>query len=221
MGELTLSMEAMQTIATAEDIILKQARKQILKEGGGPGPGQLSIQIMDMVEEEDKLTFMVAKGQLGLALGKGARNLQALKNVFNKEVKIVEYDDDIERFVRNCFKPHTVESITVQAEDGTIRSSTPVDTGISITDETAEEDEGDEPAPDTAAEAEAEEPEVVETPASVQTDGEDVDDEQMIRVRVQIKPEDKGKAIGKAGRNINVIRQLCRRHHNIVELKVE
>lgn len=167
MAEVTLSMEAMQIIATAEDVILKQARKQLLREketGESAGPatqGQLKINIIDMVEEEDKLTFVVEKGQLGLALGKGARNLQTLKNVFNKEVKILEYDDDVERFIRNLFKPHTIDSVALESEE----------------------------------------------------DG--------IFARVTVKPEDKGKAIGKAGRNINVIRQLARRHHNIVELKVE
>ncbi|MBW3581500.1 MAG: NusA-like transcription termination signal-binding factor [Euryarchaeota archaeon] len=164
MGEVTLSMEAMQIIATAEDVILKEARKQILKgkDAGEKAPvGQLKINIMDLVEEEDKITFLVGKGQLGLALGKGARNLEALKKVFGKEVKVVEYDDDLERFVRNLFKPHTIETISVESEE----------------------------------------------------DG--------IFVRCVVKPEDKGKAIGKAGRNINVVRTLARRHHNISELKVE
>lgn len=165
MAEVTLSMEAMQIIATAEDVILKQARKQILreKESGETtsSAGQLKINIVDMVEEEDKITFVVDKGQLGLALGKGARNLQTLKNVFNKEVKVLEFDEDIERFIRNLFKPHTVETVALENEE----------------------------------------------------DG--------IFARITVKPEDKGKAIGKGGRNVNVVRQLARRHHNIVELKVE
>ena len=166
MPEVTLSMEAMQTIAAAEDVILKQARKQILKEkesgeAGAAPTGQLKISIIDLVEEEDKITFVVEKGQLGLALGKGARNLQTLKSVLNKEVKVLEYDDDIERFIRNLFKPHTVESVAIET------------------------------------------------------------DEEGIYARVTVKPEDKGKAIGKGGRNVNVVRQLARRHHNIVELKVE
>ena len=167
MAEVTLSMEAMQLIATAEDVILKQARKQILREkesgeaGAAPNQGQLKIHIVDIVEEEDKITFVVEKGQLGLALGKGARNLQTLKSAFNKEVKILEFDEDVERFIRNLFKPHTIESVTMES------------------------------------------------------------DEDGMYARVVVKPEDKGKAIGKAGRNINVVRQLARRHHNIVELKVE
>ncbi len=165
MTEVTLSMEAMQIIATAEDVILKQARKQILKEKeAGETPtatGPLKINIIDVVEEEDKLTFLVAKGQLGLALGKSARNLQALKNTFGKEVKVLEFDEEVERFVRNLFKPHTVESVKVEGE------------------------------------------------------------EEGILVRATLKAEDKGKAIGRAGRNINVARQLARRHHNVAELKVE
>ena len=213
MPELTLSMEAMQIIATAEDVILKQARKQILKEGGGSGPGQLSVQVMDLVEEEDKLTFMVAKGQLGLALGKGARNLQALKNVFNKEAKIIEFDEDLERFIRNCFKPHTVDSITIGTDDDSTAGAADDDEDGSDAAEGAPSGEADEK---TAAAAFK-----VASRANVQTDGGKSDPSARFLVRVVIKPEDKGKAIGKAGRNINVIRALSRRHHNVVELKVE
>jgi transcription termination/antitermination protein NusA len=37
---------------------------------------------------------------------------------------------------------------------------------------------------------------------------------------VMINEEDKGKAVGKKGRNVNLVRLLARRHHNIDEVKV-
>jgi N utilization substance protein A len=39
-------------------------------------------------------------------------------------------------------------------------------------------------------------------------------------IQVEVKPSDKGKAIGKNGHNINIIRQIAKRHHEIDQLKV-
>ena len=39
-------------------------------------------------------------------------------------------------------------------------------------------------------------------------------------IQVEVKPSDKGKAIGKNGHNINIIRQIAKRHHAIDQLKV-
>jgi len=39
-------------------------------------------------------------------------------------------------------------------------------------------------------------------------------------IQVEVKPSDKGKAIGKNGHNINSIRQIAKRHHEIEQLKV-
>ncbi|MGC9307655.1 MAG: NusA-like transcription termination signal-binding factor [Thermoplasmatota archaeon] len=41
-----------------------------------------------------------------------------------------------------------------------------------------------------------------------------------VQVNVTITPEDKGKAIGANGRNINILREIARRHHNVTRLKV-
>jgi len=39
-------------------------------------------------------------------------------------------------------------------------------------------------------------------------------------VNVTISQDDKGKAIGKSGRNINILREIAKRHHDIVTLKI-
>ena len=40
------------------------------------------------------------------------------------------------------------------------------------------------------------------------------------RVSVIVNPRDKGKAIGKEGRNINILREIAKRQHGIEEIKV-
>lgn len=41
-----------------------------------------------------------------------------------------------------------------------------------------------------------------------------------IRAIVEVEPKDKGKAIGKGGRNISSIRHIAKRHHEIDEVQV-
>jgi len=138
--KITLSHEEMHYIALAEDIT------------GAP--------IMDCIEIEDRITFIVEKGKLGKAIGKNAKNIKSLEKMLKKEVKFVEYDNDKKSFITNLFKPYKLDEIVVmEGEDGTI-------------------------------------------------------------VNVTITQSDKGKAIGKNGRNINILREIAKRHHDIIKLKI-
>ena len=137
---ITFSQEEMRYIALAEDMT------------GAP--------IVDCIEMDDRITYIVEKGKLGKAIGKSARNIKRLEKMLRKEVKFVEYDTDIRQFVGNLFKPYKLEEIMViEGEDGP-------------------------------------------------------------SVSVTITQDDKGKAIGKSGRNINILREIAKRHHDIVHLKV-
>jgi N utilization substance protein A len=138
--EIRLSNEEMQYIALAENVT--------------------NAPVKDCIEMDDRVTFIVEHGKLGKAIGKNAKNLKRLEKMLNKEIKFVENDENVERFVRNLFKPFEVEEIDV-----------------------SEQENG-------------------------------------VRVDVTISPEDKGKAIGANGRNINILREIARRHHNVVRLKV-
>ncbi len=138
--EIRLSNEEMQYIALAEDVT--------------------NAPIIDCIEMDDRVTFIVEHGKLGKAIGKNAKNLKRLENMLNKEIKFVENDEDTKRFILNLFKPFDVEEVVVmEGEDGS-------------------------------------------------------------QVNVTITPEDKGKAIGANGRNINILREIAKRHHNVTRLKV-
>ena len=53
----------------------------------------------------DPLLFIVKKGDLGLAIGKGGQNLRRAEEALRRGIKVVEYDDDMARFVENCISP--------------------------------------------------------------------------------------------------------------------
>lgn len=100
MGEITLSNETVQHINLAS----KQT-------GAG---------IKDCIVEDDRIIFVVEKGQLGTAIGLKARNLDKLRSLFKKTIKFVEFDDDVQRFVQNLCKPYKVKNITMKGNDENI-----------------------------------------------------------------------------------------------------
>jgi N utilization substance protein A len=116
--------------------------------------------ILDCVVEDDRVIFIVEKGQLGIAIGSKAKNLEKLRMLFKKIVKFVEFDDDKTRFVENLCKPYNVTKVSFEENDGT----------------------------------------------SV--------------ARIEVNPRDKSKLIGKGGRNINMIRKMAKRHHQIRDVQI-
>jgi len=141
MGEITLSKETLQYINIATNLT--------------------KCSIIDCVSTEDRIVFVVEKGQLGLAIGNNAKNIERLKKVFNKNVKFVEYDSDSEKFIYNLFKPFKVMNVKLEKR----------------------------------------------------RDGSYV-------AKIEVDIRDKSKAIGKNGRNIEIIRKLAQRHHPISDVQI-
>ncbi len=80
--------------------------------------------LKDQFEVGETLVFLVQPGQLRIALGPKASNVQRLKLKLNKKFKIVEYSDNLERFVRNLTYPLEIVSynedsdiITIEGKD--------------------------------------------------------------------------------------------------------
>ena len=116
--------------------------------------------IIDCIVSEDKLIFIVRKGQLGVAIGAKAKNLEKLRKNFKKNVKFVEFDPDKEKFVLNLCKPYKIKKITLEGEGDSVVA------------------------------------------------------------KVEVNISDKSRLIGKGGSNIDVIRQLARRHHSIKDVQI-
>ena len=54
----------------------------------------IRIDVLDCYIANDRLIFIVKKGQLGAAIGSKAKNLEKLRRLFKKNIKFVEFDDD-------------------------------------------------------------------------------------------------------------------------------
>ena len=72
------------------------------------------VDVVDCVETEDKIIFVLKKGFIIFALGRNARNVDTLRKFFKKNVRFVELDDDEEKFIVNLLKPFKIESITIE-----------------------------------------------------------------------------------------------------------
>ena len=123
--------------------------------------GMTRASLKDVLDEEDRIVFVVEEGHLGKALGKGAINLKRLRENLQKEVVLIGFASEREAFVKNVFHKFTVESIEWEDRNGDIIA------------------------------------------------------------HVKVPQEEKGKAIGKGGRNIQLARTLLKRHHQVADVSIE
>ena len=97
MSDILLSNEVMQYINMATNI--------------------LKIDILDCIVTEDRLIFIIKKGNLGIAIGIKGKNLEKLRTIFKKNIKFVELDDNKERFIQNLCKPYKINNISIEGSD--------------------------------------------------------------------------------------------------------
>ncbi len=110
----------------------------------------------DCLNQDDKIIFVVNKGQLGLAIGKNSINLKKLKFLLKKNIDIIEYSDNVVDFIKNIFHNYKVIDVVIENNNAT----------------------------------------------------------------VVVEPKDKGKAIGKNGRNLRIAREVAYRHYGIQSMVI-
>jgi transcription termination/antitermination protein NusA len=97
MADISLSTETMEFIRTATNIC--------------------HVDILDCLVTDDKVIFVVRNGHLGAAIGKKAKNLERLRNLFKKNIKFVEDHPDKTQFIRNLCKPYELKEITFSGSE--------------------------------------------------------------------------------------------------------
>ena len=116
--------------------------------------------VKDCIETQDKLIFVVAKGQIGAAVGKKGENVKRLHEMFKKNLDIIEYSDDPEKFLKNIFHNFKIQRIEIERRGSKVHAT------------------------------------------------------------VSVESKDKGKIIGKDGRNLKLARDILSRHHDIESLSI-
>lgn len=111
--------------------------------------------VVDCINEGDGLYFVVAKGHYGLSVGKHGTKIKNAERLFKKSIKVFEYSESLEEFVRNVLP----EAQTIEVKGKSIE--------------------------------------------------------------VKVKQSDRAKVIGKAGKNINIIKRFLKRLFGIDGLKIK
>ena len=68
-------------------------------------------------EEHDKVTFLVKKGDMGLAIGKRGSTIAKMQNKVDKSIEIIEHSDDPGEFIKNLLSVAKVNSIEFSTND--------------------------------------------------------------------------------------------------------
>ena len=87
-------------------------------------------------EEQERAIFIVNQGQVGVAIGRGGRNIHTLERMTGKKHEIIEYSEDAVQFIKNALKPAAVREVRITERiDGkkmAVVTVNPKDKGVAI-----------------------------------------------------------------------------------------
>ena len=92
-SRIKLSMEEMRLIALFENITGATAN--------------------DCVIDSDRIIFIAKAGEMGLAIGKGGKNINALRKMTGKPIEVVEFADTVEGLVKSCLAPAKIKEVRI------------------------------------------------------------------------------------------------------------
>ena len=61
--------------------------------------------VKDCFLEDEKIIFVVNPGSMGLAIGKGGKNINHMSSLLKKPVNVIEFNQDPVQFLRNLLYP--------------------------------------------------------------------------------------------------------------------
>jgi transcription termination/antitermination protein NusA len=64
-------------------------------------------------DKMERVIFVVNKGQMGMAIGKGGYNIKQLQNVITKKIELVEYSEIPVNFIKNIFNSDMVQDVKI------------------------------------------------------------------------------------------------------------
>jgi N utilization substance protein A len=87
-------------------------------------------------EEQGRIIFLVKEGEIGMAIGKGGKNIHMLERMTGKKHEIIEYSENPTQFIKNALKPASVKEVRItEKPDGktiAVVAVNPRDKGVAI-----------------------------------------------------------------------------------------
>jgi len=94
--------------------------------------------VKDCIVDEDtnEIIYVVKEGNVGIAIGKGGKNIHVLEQMTGKKHDIIEHSESPAQFIKNALKPAQVKEIRItERPDGksiAVVSVHPKDKGVAI-----------------------------------------------------------------------------------------
>jgi N utilization substance protein A len=86
-------------------------------------------EVRDCIPSEDRVVYIVGRGQAGAAIGERGDNIHRLRDMLRKNVEIIEWADVPEAFVRNIFHAFKVSEVKIERRSGRNTAVVTVDPG--------------------------------------------------------------------------------------------
>ena len=67
----------------------------------------------DCIVDSDRIIFVAKQGEMGLAIGKGGKNINMLRKMTGKPIEVVEFSDNVEGLIRNSLAPAKVKEVRI------------------------------------------------------------------------------------------------------------
>jgi len=67
----------------------------------------------DCIIDSDRIIFIAKTGEMGLAIGKGGKNINMLRKMTGKPIEVVEFADTVEGLVKSCLAPAKVKEVRI------------------------------------------------------------------------------------------------------------
>jgi len=87
-------------------------------------------------DEQSRIIFIVKEGDIGVAIGKGGKNIRLLERMTSKKHEIIEHSVNPTQFIKNALKPARVNEIRItERPDGksiAVVAVNPRDKGVAI-----------------------------------------------------------------------------------------
>ncbi len=71
-----------------------------------------------IINDFGSVTFVVSKGDFGMAIGHGGDKVKRAKHVIGKGIEVVEYSEDPVEFIKNTLSPARVQSVKIVEREG-------------------------------------------------------------------------------------------------------
>lgn len=87
------------------------------------------VDVMDIAEDEENIFFIIYPGSLRKAIANNGENIKKLKEKLGKNIILVEYSDNPERFIYNLFYRFNVKEVNIENVNDEMKVSVKVDPG--------------------------------------------------------------------------------------------